>query len=240
VVKKLIVVIVSLVFIGGPALAPGGAVAASFHGRASRGSHVSAGGHVAGDGRVFVSGRVPSGGHGHSFVGRPFPPPAFSPRHFFHHRFRHRFLGPFIPFWGYGSAVGSTILVYAPAAFYGPSGYHSPPVYYDSPAVYNPSMVSAVAVAPVAPPPPMQNVIEYPTGRYELRGDGTTTPYAWVWIPNPPAGPPSTPPGSGDRSVAPHGHLYRWIDGQGVLHMTDRLEAVPQRYRDQAKQSQPS
>src|SRR2546427_5342754 len=42
------------------------------------------------------------------------------------------------------------------------------------------------AVAPAPAPPPMPSVVEYPHGRYELRGDGVTAPYAWVWIPNPP------------------------------------------------------
>jgi len=35
-------------------------------------------------------------------------------------------------------------------------------------------------------------VINYPHGRYELRGDGIQTPFQWVWIPNPP--PPPPPP----------------------------------------------
>jgi hypothetical protein len=57
-------------------------------------------------------------------------------------------------------------------------------------------------VAPAASPPttvvvaptPIERVVTYPDGRYELRGDGTATdPYYWVWIP---AGttPPSPPP----------------------------------------------
>ena len=36
-------------------------------------------------------------------------------------------------------------------------------------------------------------VINYPHGRYELRGDGVSTAYQWVWIPNPPP-PPAAPP----------------------------------------------
>ena len=39
-----------------------------------------------------------------------------------------------------------------------------------------------------------QRVVTYPEGRYELRGDGSTTnPYVWVWIPSG-AVPPSPPP----------------------------------------------
>ncbi|MFQ5792614.1 MAG: hypothetical protein ACE5JI_19250 [Acidobacteriota bacterium] len=41
-------------------------------------------------------------------------------------------------------------------------------------------------------PPPQPSVIYYPHGRYELRGDGVTTAYQWVWIPNPPPPPPPT------------------------------------------------
>jgi len=56
-----------------------------------------------------------------------------------------------------------------------------------------------VAVPPPLPPtpaattvivtPPSQQVLTYSEGRYELRGDGRTVPYYWVWIPagaNPP------------------------------------------------------
>ena len=34
--------------------------------------------------------------------------------------------------------------------------------------------------------------VQYPHGRYELRGDGVNTAYQWVWIPNAP--PPPPPP----------------------------------------------
>ena len=36
-----------------------------------------------------------------------------------------------------------------------------------------------------APAPAQPRVIQYPGGRYELRGDGIATAYEWVWIPNP-------------------------------------------------------
>jgi hypothetical protein len=32
---------------------------------------------------------------------------------------------------------------------------------------------------------PTATVVQYPTGRYELRGDGITAPYYWLWIPAP-------------------------------------------------------
>src|SRR5437867_4872846 len=37
-------------------------------------------------------------------------------------------------------------------------------------------------------------VIQYPTGRYELHGDGIYRPYQWVWIPNVAPLPPAPPP----------------------------------------------
>jgi hypothetical protein len=72
----------------------------------------------------------------------------------------------------------------------------------------------------------MPRVVEHPTGRYELRGDGITTPYTWVWIPNPPPAPP--PPSSGpERPVSDvlptrQTQAYRWVDEQGVVHWSDR------------------
>jgi hypothetical protein len=30
---------------------------------------------------------------------------------------------------------------------------------------------------------PAVTVVNYPTGRYELRGDGITVPYYWAWVP---------------------------------------------------------
>jgi hypothetical protein len=89
-----------------------------------------------------------------------------------------------------------------PAAYYAP-----PPVYYAPPAAYSapPPAYSAPPPAYSAPPvygrqayaapaPAQPTVIQYPHGRYELRGDGIATAYQWVWIPNPPIAPP--PPGA--------------------------------------------
>jgi hypothetical protein len=59
---------------------------------------------------------------------------------------------------------------------------------------------------PVASPPttvvvpapatgPAQRVVNYPEGRYELRGDGTQeAPHYWVWIPKGTTPPPPPPP----------------------------------------------
>jgi hypothetical protein len=51
-----------------------------------------------------------------------------------------------------------------------------------------------VQASPPAPAPRNANVVRYPHGRYELRGDGINTAYQWVWIPNPPPPPPGAPP----------------------------------------------
>ncbi len=116
---------------------------------------------------------------------------------------------------------------YAPP-FYGPFGYYDPPPPYYRPAAYYPPASGPVAAAP--PPPPEPEVVQYSDGRYELRGDGLATPYRWVWIPNPP------PPPNSARDA----HLYSWIDDDGVMHVTDRWDSIPQQYRTQAKRNQSS
>jgi len=130
--------------------------------------------------------------------------------------FKHSFVAPGLVF------GGGTAVVYAPPVVYAPE----PVVYSAPPVVYT-------------PPAPTPTVIEYPTGRYELRGDGVTSAYQWVWIPKPPPPPPppeaapepgsqSRPPAREDRSI---GKIYRWTDEEGVTTFTDRLENVPERYR---------
>src|SRR5690242_9329057 len=42
-----------------------------------------------------------------------------------------------------------------------------------------------------ATPAPSDRVVTYPEGRYQLYGDGTRTPYYWVWVP---AGASTVPP----------------------------------------------
>ena len=168
-------------------------------------------------------------------VPRPFPPHVFPPRPFPHHRF--------IPF---GVPVGPAIVYapsYVPSLGYGssPGGYYATDDWgYYGAAVNSPVGSTSVATAPN----PMPNVVQYPTGRYELRGDGLTVPYTWVWIPNPPSAPPAGPPGGTSfwtpASPARHDKLFRWTDGQGVLHVTDRWEVVPPEYRAQAKSPEPS
>jgi hypothetical protein len=80
-------------------------------------------------------------------------------------------------------------------------------------------------------------VVEYPEGRYELRGDGVSTPYSWVWIPNPPPAPPASAPSpsSGERLPPRRSQLYRFVDEHGVLHLTDNAAIVPEPARERAK-----
>src|SRR5574337_1265142 len=75
--------------------------------------------------------------------------------------------------------------VYAVPVVAPPPVVYSPyPLVYTYPPVYTvPSQVVVTA--------PMPTVVQYPHGRYELRGDGVTIPYQWVWIPNPPPPPPT-------------------------------------------------
>jgi len=209
-----IVVAVSIALAGSIALAPSAVVADPFDRGMAR-SHVMVGGrHVA--------------------------PPRFTHRPFPHRPFpHHRAFHPFLPF----AAAASPVVIYAPV-LPGPAAYYDAPSYVDPPAVYYSPWGGAVPGAPPAPTTP--TVVQYPTGRYELRGDGITTPYTWVWIPNPPPGPPPAAPPAGapaasDSAPPPQpSTLYRWIDEQGVLHLTDNWETVPQRYRGPAGRAQPS
>jgi Domain of unknown function (DUF4124) len=169
-----------------------------------------------------------------------------------HHHFKHHSgFRPFLP--------SGVVTVWAPPPYVGGPAYYAPPAHYPP-----------VQVLPA--PPPTAKVIRYPHGRYELRGDGVTAPYTWVWIPTPPAPPsppapaaaptPPPPPVEPPRERPPSGKgsptpahrvklylgtgsppqsipLYRWTDEQGVVHWTDRPDAVPLRYRTQAKSASP-
>jgi len=164
---------------------------------------------------------------------RPFMPPRFSKRDF--------------------ARGGYVIGGYAAPFYYGSTFYDStfgdPPMYdtsayapappYAAPPVYVPVMVPVVnSAVPAMPARP--SMIEFPEGRYELRGDGLSSPYTWVWIPNAPTTPPAyssspTPPNADDRSTVRRSQLYRWVDEQGVTHMTDNADSVPEQFRKQAK-----
>src|SRR5712692_6425979 len=179
------------------------------------------------------------GAGGRVIVGRPIVSHPFVHRH------------PFVrPFVGFGVVAPPFYAYAAPPAYYS-TPFYSTPYYsapaYDSSTYYAPPTgyappAGSVSVAPS--PRPMQTVVEYQTGRYELRGDGVTTPYTWVWIPNPPPAPPAAPPptgapSQGDQPPGRQSQFYRWIDEHGHLHLTDSLDAVPKQYRAQAKQAPP-
>jgi len=128
----------------------------------------------------------------------------------------------------------STVVYSAPAVYNSPAVY-GPPAVYDPPPVARAPVTGAVSLPPATP-----SVIEYPTGRYELRGDGVTVLYTWVWIPNPPpappeSAPPAPAPAADDPVAGPQSQLYRWTDAHGVTHWTNRADAVPDEHRGQAK-----
>jgi hypothetical protein len=87
------------------------------------------------------------------------------------------------------------VVVAPPPAYYAPApAYSAPPPAYSAPPAY-------VRQTYAAPAPAQPTVIQYPGGRYELRGDGIATAYQWVWIPNPTNLPP--PPGAPAAFSAP-------------------------------------
>ncbi len=66
---------------------------------------------------------------------------------------------------------------------------HPTPVVIERPVpVYRPVIVTTPPPAPID-----RDVVYYPNGRYELRGDGVDTACQWVWIPSV-ALVPSVPP----------------------------------------------
>ena len=138
---------------------------------------------------------------------------------FHHNGFKNR---PYIPYWGYGVyAPPVTYVTYVP--------YETVPMYGPAPAYSPPSMELGL--------PPMPSVIPYPDGRYVLMGDGLTSAYRWVWIPNPPSAPPEKSPApiAPGPAASRGGALYRWVDDQDVVHYTQGWDAVPERYRAQVK-----
>jgi hypothetical protein len=144
-------------------------------------------------------------------------------------------VAPFFPFGYYSSAFAySSPMDYAPPPAYGP-----PPMYSGPPA-YAPPVSATYAPSPPPQPPLQQDVdptprdVVFPSGRYVLRGDGITTPYTWVWIPNPPTAPPGgATPGSSARDA--ERAIYAWTDGNGLTTWTDRLSRVPPEYRATAR-----
>jgi len=203
---------------------------------------------IDGDPRANMFSASPLGprpfGHRATFD-RPFGDRPFGDRRFGQH-FDRRF--PAI------TVFTTPFVAYAPPVLYGPppDAYgppadpptpvaYGPPAYSAAPVAYAPPVAAPMAVpVPVEPPPaPMPRVVEYPTGRYELRGDGVMAAYQWVWIPYPPPAPPESAPGAPFSPEPPTSRrptqLYHWTDAQNVEHWTDRWEAVPDEYRNQVK-----
>jgi hypothetical protein len=130
----------------------------------------------------------------------------------------------------YGTSVDTS----SPVVSVSPVIYVTPTVYV-SPAIVSSQPVPVAAASPTASSVP--SVIEHPTGRYELRGDGEATPYVWVWIPNPPPAPPAEPPPSpeappaGSTLSASRTRTYRWTDEEGTTFWTNRFERIPEPHR---------
>ena len=146
-----------------------------------------------------------------------------SPKH--HHGDRHFGSTPFVGTTGF-IGTPSVIVTTTP----------SPPVIVESAPIVlaPPSMVTASPIALPAPATlPTATLVDHPDGWYQLRGDGATTPYQWVWIPKPP-GPPASRVESTPVARDARGPAYQWTDDRGVTTWTNKLERVPKRFRDQA------
>ncbi len=225
--------VAAVVVVASLALAPATGAAGRAHaGPGGGGAHGATGAAHGGTGRLHIGGRI--------FVNRPsshpHPPAHHGSRHFGHHSA------------SVGVFAAPAVVYAAPYAYASPYPYppsYEPPVgydpsaYYDSPGAAAPPL-GMVSVAPSPPPtPPTPTVVQYPTGRYELRGDGVTTAYTWIWIPDPPPLPPPAAPPAPPAAAAESGvrlsTLFHWTDEDGVVHWTDRWQAVPPRYREEAK-----
>jgi hypothetical protein len=143
-----------------------------------------------------------------------------SPKH--HHGDRH--VG-FTPFVGTSSFIGTpSVIVTTPPPV--------PIVIESAPFVFAPPPVAAPIALPAPATLPTATLVDHPDGWYQLRGDGATTPYQWVWIPKPPEPAPA-------RTAEPlardaRGPAYQWTDDKGVTTWTNKLERVPKRFRYQA------
>jgi hypothetical protein len=92
-------------------------------------------------------------------------------------------------------AVLSPFLVLGALAqpFYAPY-YAPPPPVYAAPTYASAPAYPVGASAPAPRPAAVQREVVYAQGRHVLLGDGVTSAYQWVWVPNPPAGTPPAPP----------------------------------------------
>jgi hypothetical protein len=145
-------------------------------------------------------------------------------------------------------ALYSPSIQYTVPAETAPPVINVSPVIYTAPAVhvYQPAVAQPERVQVTAPPElPLTRVVEHPTGRYELRGDGSSAPYEWVWIPNPPSAPPepassvAAEPKAAPVRATGRTAAYRWSDDDGTIFVTNRLDQVPEAYRSRASVSAP-
>jgi hypothetical protein len=102
----------------------------------------------------------------------------------------------------HGRGFGRGFRPFAPIGLGYPVALYPPLDYYDAPAYYPPS-AAGIPVPNDIGSQPEPDAIQYPGGRYELRGDGITSPYVWVWIPDPPPGPPASGPYPGAATSRP-------------------------------------
>jgi hypothetical protein len=160
-------------------------------------------------------------------------------------RFAHRFprhvsfssWAPPLVFWGSGIQYAPAVEAAPPIVHVAPVIYAAPTIYVSPPAITPPDPVTAAA------PPELTRVVEHATGRYELRGDGTSTPYVWVWVPHPPPAPPESAPSTepGEAPIRSTGRTpaYRWTDENGTIFVTNRFDQVPEPYRSRAPEPAP-
>jgi hypothetical protein len=89
-----------------------------------------------------------------------------------------------------GVGVGFPCCGFYPWPYYSPYYY---PAYYSAPTVvYTSPAPAPTYTQPQAPQ--VEREVVFAEGRYLLQGDGVSTAYKWVWVPNPPAPPPGPPP----------------------------------------------
>ena len=121
-------------------------------------------------------------------------------------------------------------IIYDPDTYAAPPPvmYSPPPVIYVPPPAYPPASSYGAPPSAAAPPPPTAppepHVVDFDSGRYELRGDGVREPYTWVWVPKA----PTAPPGQAPR---PPATIYRFVDERGVTVLTDDPTKVPPKFR---------
>src|SRR5262245_42285227 len=149
---------------------------------------------------------------------------------------------------GFGNGFTTGFVGGAPTVVVTTPGYGDP---VNASLTYGPGPSAAT---PAPAPFPTASLIDYSTGWYQLRGDGITSAYQWVWIPKPPIAPvaapePPAPPRAPESAQAPaaeppargdRGPAYHWTDDRGVETWTNRLDRVPKRFRDQAAASSKS